>query len=296
MNSLQNLSQFYLGITFLHNPIQPSASANIAVRLPLIAPQVRTGCTVVPAKSATIPPRHPHCLDWNFIYLYDLTQTERVLSGLWMTIQLAVVCVIASVIIGILGAWLQGAHSKVVRSVVQGYIQFFRNTPPLVQLLFFYFALGQFTPTYSPDGWLEVPVISNVGWAIISLSFFAGAFNVEIFRAGIEAVPESTQEAAEALGMNRLQIYLYVVFPLAYRVSLPALNNNLVNLVKTTTQALAIAVPELLYEMISIYNDYSTAQNACMLFLFFAYILLVGILVMGMNGWERKLRIPGYGA
>jgi len=233
---------------------------------------------------------------WNFIYLYDLTQTERVLSGLWMTIQLSVVCVIASVIIGILGAWLQGAHSKVLRSVVQGYIQFFRNTPPLVQLLFFYFALGQFTPTYSPDGWLEVPVISNVGWAIISLSFFAGAFNVEIFRAGIEAVPESTQEAAEALGMNRLQIYLYVVFPLAYRVSLPALNNNLVNLVKTTTQALAIAVPELLYEMISIYNDYSTAQNACMLFLFFAYILLVGILVLGMNGWERKLRIPGYGA
>ena len=233
---------------------------------------------------------------WNFIYLYDLTQTERVLSGLWMTIQLAVVCVIASVIIGILGAWLQGAHSRVVRSVVQGYIQFFRNTPPLVQLLFFYFALGQFTPTYSPDGWLEVPIISNVGWAIISLSFFAGAFNVEIFRAGIESVPESTQEAAEALGMNRLQIYLYVVFPLAYRVSLPALNNNLVNLVKTTTQALAIAVPELLYEMISIYNDYSTAQNACMLFLFFAYILLVGILVLGMNGWERKLRIPGYGA
>ena len=233
---------------------------------------------------------------WNFIYLYDLTQTERVVSGLWMTIQLSVVCVIASVIIGILGAWLQGAHSKILRSVVQGYIQFFRNTPPLVQLLFFYFALGQFTPTYSPDGWLEVPIISNVGWAIISLSFFAGAFNVEIFRAGIEAVPESTQEAAEALGMNRLQIYLYVVFPLAYRVSLPALNNNLVNLVKTTTQALAIAVPELLYEMISIYNDYSTAQNACMLFLFFAYILLVGVLVLGMNGWERKLRIPGYGA
>ena len=66
--------------------------------------------------------------------------------------------------------------------------------------------------------------------------------------------------------MNRLQIYIYIVLPLAFRVSLPALNNNLVNLVKTTTQALAIAVPELLYQMISIYNDYSTAQNACMLF------------------------------
>jgi polar amino acid transport system permease protein len=232
---------------------------------------------------------------WNFIFFYDPVQTDRVIEGLWMTVQLSVICVILSVIIGILGAWLQGAHSKTVRMIVQGYIQFFRNTPPLVQLLFFYFALGQFTPTYSPDGWLEVPVISNVGWAIISLSFFAGAFNVEIFRAGVEAVPESTQEAAEALCMNRMQVFLYVVFPLAFRVSLPSLNNNLVNLVKTTTQALAIAVPELLYQMISIYNDYSTAQYACMLVLFFAYIVLVGILVMGMHRWERKLRVPGYG-
>jgi polar amino acid transport system permease protein len=232
---------------------------------------------------------------WNFIFFYDPTQTERVLSGLWMTVKLSFVCVILSVIIGLLGSWLQSAHSRILRNLVQGYIQFFRNTPPLIQLLFFYFALGQFTPTYSPDGWLEVPIISNVGWAIISLSFFAGAFNVEIFRAGIEAVPESTQEAAEALGMNRFQTFVYVVFPLAFRVSLPALNNNLVNLVKTTTQALAIAVPELLYQMISIYNDYSTAQYACMLVLFIVYIILVGILVMAMNGWERAARIPGYG-
>jgi polar amino acid transport system permease protein len=232
---------------------------------------------------------------WNFIYLYDPTQTARVVEGFWMTLELSIICVILSVVIGVVGAWAQGAHSKTLRLVVQGYIQFFRNTPPLVQLLFFYFALGQFTPTYSPDGWLEVPIISNVGWAIISLSFFAGAFNVEIFRAGIEAVPESTVEAAEALGMNRLQIYLYIVLPLAFRVSMPALNNNLVNLVKTTTQALAIAVPELLYQMISIYNDYSTAQNACMVFLFFAYFFLVGILVLGMSSWERKLQIPGFG-
>lgn len=232
---------------------------------------------------------------WNFIYFYDPTQTDRVIEGFWMTLELSVICVVLSVIIGVVGAWVQGAHSKILRLLVQGYIQFFRNTPPLIQLMFFYFALGQFTPTYSPDGWLEMPIISNVGWAIISLSFFAGSFNVEIFRAGIESVPESTQEAAEALGMNRLQIYIYVVLPLAFRVTLPALNNNLVNLVKTTTQALAIAVPELLYQMISIYNDYSTAQNACMLFLFFAYFLLVGILVLGMSHWERGMRIPGYG-
>ena len=191
---------------------------------------------------------------------------------------------------------MQGARSRVVRAIVQGYIQFFRNTPPLVQLLFFYFALGQFTPVVTgPDGWTVQPIISNVGWAVISLSFFAGAFNVEIFRAGIEAVPDSTVEAAESLGFSRLQIYIYIVLPLAFRVCLPALNNNLVNLVKTTTQAYAIAVPELLYHSVSIWNDYPSAQYPTMVLVFFAYIILVAILVFGMSRWERAMKIPGYG-
>ena len=232
---------------------------------------------------------------WNFIWIYDEKQAGRILSGLWMTVKLSVACVILSVIIGGVGAWAQGAPSRLVRALVQGYIQFFRNTPPVVQLLFFYFALGQFTPTYSPDGWLQVPIISNVGWAIISLSFFAGAFNVEIFRAGIEAVPQSTREAAESLGMTRTQTFTDVVFPLAIRVSLPALNNNLVNLVKTTTQAYAIAVPELLYESGSVGNDCPSAQNPTMLLLFVVYIGLVGVLAWGMHRWERRMRIPGYG-
>jgi polar amino acid transport system permease protein len=232
---------------------------------------------------------------WNFIWLYDEKQAGRILSGLYYTIWLSVACVFFSVIIGVVGVWLLGMKNRVARAAVQGYIQFFRNTPPMVQLLFFYFALGQFTPSYSPDGWLEVPIISNVGWAIISLSFFAGAFNVEIFRAGLEAVPESTVEASESLGFTRTQTFGYVVFPLSLRICLPALNNNLVNLVKTTTQAYAIAVPELLYESVSIWSDYPSAQNPTMLLLFVSYIVLVGVLVAGMSRWERALRIPGYG-
>lgn len=233
---------------------------------------------------------------WNFIWLYDERQAGRILTGLWMTIQLSIVCVLLSVVIGVIGVWLQASRNALLRSVVQGYIQFFRNTPPLVQLLFFYFAMGQFTPVVvGPDGWTEQPIISNVGWAIISLSFFAGAFNVEIFRAGIEAVPHTTREAATSLGMGNLQTFAYVVFPLSLRVSIPALNNNLVNLVKTTTQAYAIAVPELLYESVSVWNDYPSAQNPTMLLLFVTYLALVGVLVFGMNTWERNMRIPGYG-
>lgn len=234
---------------------------------------------------------------WNFIWMYDDRQQGKVLAGLWMTVKLSVMCLIFSVVIGLVGAWMQGSQSAWVRALVQGYIQFFRNTPPLVQLLFFYFALGQFTPVVTgEDGWTVQPIISNVGWAVISLSFFAGAFNVEIFRAGIEAVPESTREASESLGFSRFQTYVYVVLPLAFRVCLPALNNNLVNLVKTTTQAYAIAVPELLYHSVSIWNDYPSAQYPTMLLVFVAYIVLVGILVFGMDRWERGMKIPGYGA
>ena len=232
---------------------------------------------------------------WNFIWIYESSQRTKILTGIWMTIKLSIACLIFSVIIGILGAFAQGSKNNFIRLFVQSYIQFFRNTPPFVQLLFFYFALGQFTPTYSPDGWLQLPIISNVGWAIISLSFFAGAFNVEIFRAGIEAIPESTREAASSLGFTRLQIFRYIVFPLALRISLPALNNNLVNLVKTTTQAFGIAVPELLYQSVTIWNDYPSALYPTMLLVFIVYIILVGILVMSMNNWERNMRIPGYG-
>jgi len=233
---------------------------------------------------------------WNFIFFYDERQWWRIVSGLKYTVVLSIACVVLSIIIGVVGAWLQGSTSRWVRHCVQGYIQFFRNTPPFVQLLFFYFALGQFTPVVlGDDGWTEMPIISNVGWAIISLSFFAGAFNVEIFRSGIEAVPHSTQEAASALGFSRFQTYREIVLPLAFRVSLPSLNNNLVNLIKTTTQAIGIAVPELLYESVGIWNDYPSALYPTMLLLFVSFVFLVGILVFGMHRWEKDLRIPGYG-
>jgi polar amino acid transport system permease protein len=163
-----------------------------------------------------------------------------------------------------------------------------------VQLYFFYFAIGTLLPKVETDWGGQAPLLGSFAWAAISLSFFAGAFNVEIFRSGIEAVPKSTTEAAEALGFSRLQIYKEVTLPLAIRVVLPALNNNLVNLVKTTTLAYAIAVPEMLYEANQIWSDNVNVKEM-MVFLLLAYFLLVGVLVWGMSKCERKLQIPGFG-
>ncbi len=230
----------------------------------------------------------------NLSIFYDRFDRGRFASGFLMTVRLSAICILLSVAIGVAGAWLQGSRLRITRNVVHWYIQFFRNTPPLVQLYFFYFGIGSLLGGVDAAG-NAVPAVSNVTWAIISLSFFAGAFNVEIFRAGIEAVPKTTIEAAESLGFSRLRAYVFIVLPLAFRISLPALNNNLVNLVKTTTLAYAIAVPEMLYVSSQIWSDELNVP-VMMNVLLLSYFLLVGLLVYVMHRWERAIHVPGFGA
>ncbi|MGD9844419.1 MAG: amino acid ABC transporter permease [Variibacter sp.] len=223
---------------------------------------------------------------------YDAFDRVRFFNSFLTSLRLMGICLVASVVIGVIGAWIQGSRFRFLRLATQSYIQFFRNTPPLVQLYFFYFALGSYLKVSTGNG-LTVPLVSNFTWAAICLSFYAGAFNVEIFRAGIEAVPKETVEAAEGLGYNRLKAYIHVILPLAFRISLPALNNNLVNLVKTTTIAYAIAVPEMLYVANQIWSDESNVPEM-MNVLLIIYVALVGILVLVMGRWERAMRVPGY--
>jgi polar amino acid transport system permease protein len=229
----------------------------------------------------------------NFSFFYDSFDRDRLLLGIWTTVELSCLCLALSLAIGVVSAWLQGSRFTLLRRLMQGYVQFFRNTPPLVQLTFFYFAVGGLLPRVADASGQAVPLVSSFGWAVLSFSFFAGAFNVEIFRAGIEAVPRTTIEAAESLGYSRLKAYVYIVLPLAFRISLPALNNNLVNLVKTTTLAYAIGVPELLYAAAQIWSEQFNVWEM-MNVLLVTYVALVGVLVWGMARCERALRIPGY--
>jgi polar amino acid transport system permease protein len=230
----------------------------------------------------------------NIIYLYDQFECQRFGRGMGTTIWISFVCVIASTIIGVLGAWAQISGSKILSGVTQAYIQFFRNTPPLVQMYFFFFALSPLLPKVMTDYGVAQPLFSPFVWAAISLSFFAGAFNVEIFRSGIEAVPRTMTEAGEALGYTRGQVFRNVVLPLALRVCIPSLTNNLVNLVKTTTLAFAISVPETLFVANQIWSDRVNVFEM-MVTLFVFYIGLVAILVWLMERWEKSMRIPGYG-
>lgn len=227
----------------------------------------------------------------NLPMFYSAFDWKQFATGLKYTAILSVLSILGSVVVGLIGAWFQMSRLRLARMLVGLYIQLFRNTPPLIQLYFFYFALG---PWLTRGLGLDSPALSNVTWAVISLTLYAGAFNVEIFRSGIEAVPAATLEAANALGLNNKQIFYRITVPLSFRVSLPALNNNLVNLIKTTTTAFAIAVPELLYASSQIWSENLNTLEM-MLFLLVFYCSVIGGFIFLMHRWERAIAIPGWG-
>ena len=183
---------------------------------------------------------------------------------------------------------------RLLRLLTQGYIQFFRNTPPLVQMYFFYFALGPLLPRVVSDYGIARPLLGSFEWAVLSLSFFAGAFNVEIFRSGIEAVQRPPSRRPSSLGFNRLQIYRYVVLPLAIRI-VPARaqqqprqpgQDDHARLRHRRARDAVRRQPDLV-------RPHNVFEMMITLFIF--YLVLVGVLVWLMYRRERSLRVPGFG-
>jgi polar amino acid transport system permease protein len=220
---------------------------------------------------------------------YDAYDRTRFVKGLFTTLELSAYCLILSLALGAVVAWLQGSRMAAIRHTVSGFVQLFRNTPPLVQLYFFYFALGPALPKVN-----GAPMLGSFGWAVVSLTLLETAFAAEIFRAGIEAVPRAMIEAAESLGYSRWQAYQRVVLPLALRVTMPAMTNNMVNLVKTTTLAYAIAVPELVYMSAQIWSEQVNVPEM-MVLLLITYVAIVGVINQVMQWLEARMRIPGFG-
>ena len=220
---------------------------------------------------------------------YDGYDRARFFEGLVITVKLPAYCLVLSLFLGALAAWFAGSRVAIVRRAVTGFVALFRNTPPLVQLYFFYFALGPLLPRVG-----GAPMLGSFGWAVVSLTLLETAFAAEIYRAGIEAVPKAMVEAAASLGYSRWQIYRLVMLPLALRATLPAMTNNLVNLVKTTTLAYAIAVPELVYMSAQIWSEQVNVPEM-MVVLLVCYVAIVGIINQGMQWLEHRLHVPGFG-
>ena len=159
------------------------------------------------------------------------------LAGLWSTILLSLMVVPLGMIGGIILAILSTARSRWVRWPLMAWVDFFRAFPPLVLLIFLYAAL--------PFAGLEIGA-----FGCVAIGFFlnTGAYYGEILRAGIESVPTGQMEAARSTGLSRLQTMTYVILPQAVRNVLPDLVSNTLEVVKLTSIASVVALPELLFQ------------------------------------------------
>jgi polar amino acid transport system permease protein len=159
------------------------------------------------------------------------------MAGLWMSFKLTLVAVPLGVLGGLVCALLHLSHRRAVRWAVIAYVDFFRAFPPLVLLILLYAGL--------PFAGIELSAFACVaiGFLLNTSSYYG-----EIFRAGIESIPAGQRDAAHALGLNWARTMRLVILPQAVRNVAPDLVGNTLEVIKLTSIASVVALPELLYQ------------------------------------------------
>jgi polar amino acid transport system permease protein len=228
---------------------------------------------------------------WSVVgeYVFD----PRVLDGLRVTIELTVIAMAIGIALGILLAIMRLSPNPLVSGSSWLYIWFFRGTPVLVQLLFWY----NIAALYPKIG-LGVPfgpsfvhadantLIKPYTAAILGLGLNEGAYMAEIVRAGMISVNEGQTDAAQSLGMSRLQTLRRIVMPQAMRVIIPPTGNETISMLKTTSLVSVIAVGELLF---AVQNIYSTNFKTIPLLIVASiwYLVCTSVLYVGQYYLER---------
>jgi len=200
------------------------------------------------------------------------------LRGLWTTIWLSLLVIPIGIVSGLALALVctQTRH-RWLRVLVAVYVDFFRSFPPLVLLILIYFG--------APFLGLDLPKLAAVaiGFMLNNYSYFS-----EVFRAGIESVPSGQMEAARSTGLTRLQALRHVIVPQATRNVLPDLVSNCIEVIKLTTIASVVALPELLRvardAQSLVYNPSPIVLAALM------YLALLWPLVRWLSRLEHKNR------
>jgi polar amino acid transport system permease protein len=223
-------------------------------------------------------------------YLFD----PSILKGLVVTLELTAIAMAMGIVLGIVLAVMRLSANPIVSTAAWLYIWFFRGTPVYVQLLF-WFALPTvvtsisvgvpFGPSWLPQDPKEL--ITAFVAACLGLGLNEGAYMAEIARAGILSVDQGQDEAACALGMNRMQTMRRVTLPQAMRVIIPPTGNETISMLKTTSLASAIAVGELTGVGQRIYGrTYEVIPLLVTVSIW--YLFLTSILSIGQYYLERR--------
>lgn len=171
---------------------------------------------------------------------------DWLVSGVKVTIQLSVVSIALAFLLGLTIAVMRMSKVRPVRWFAHGYLEFFRNTPLLVQIFFWYFGSYKILPTAVND-WL-VSTNFEFASAVIALTIYTSAFIAEDIRSGVLSIPKEQMEASRSSGFSYLRSMQFIILPQAVRITIPPLINQFLNLVKNSSLAMTIGVAELTYQ------------------------------------------------
>jgi polar amino acid transport system permease protein len=218
-------------------------------------------------------------------YFFDPT----VIQGLYVSLGLTVVAMILGVALGLLIAIMRMSNDKLASGFASLFIWFFRGTPLLVQLIFWYnmstlfpaIAVSiPFGPTLA--SWDTNSVITPMTAAIVGLALNEAAYMAEIIRGGLLSVDRGQAETAEAFGMTKARALRRIIIPQAMRSIVPPTGNQLISMIKATSLVSVIAMADLLYSVQSIYNRTFEIIPMLMVAVIW-YLLITSLLNIGQS-------------
>ena len=229
--------------------------------------------------------------DWPYFWAQLLTPSGAFITGLWLTIIMAVVAQAVAMMLGLGIALARMSRHPVPRHVARAYIWAVRGTPLLVQIVFIYTGLAAADILRFQDwtiGWLTIP--GNLQAGILALALNEAAYMAEIFRSGIEAVDKGQAEAAKSLGMPPWMMMRHIILPQALRIILLPIGNQFNIMLKNTTLVSVIGVSEMLLVTQTINSaTFRTFELYSVLGIYF--LLLTSLWTVFMGWAERRMRI-----
>jgi polar amino acid transport system permease protein len=225
-------------------------------------------------------------------YQFDFTQVvsgeygQWIMQGLVTTLQISGLSIVLSLLLGTLIAVLRLSRVRPLVWFAATYTEFFRNTPLLIQIFFWYFGSYNILPDVVNE-WLNR---RNFEFAcgVIALTAYTAAFIAEEIRSGIFAIPKNQLEASRACGLSFLQAMVYVVLPQAFRVVIPPLISQFLNLIKNSSLVMTIGVMDLTYmaRQIEAHTFHGFEAFTVSTLIYLAISLIVSL---GVNIYNRRV-------
>ena len=216
------------------------------------------------------------------------------ISGVEMTVALSLSAWVIALLLGAVVGVLRTVPSNVLSGFARAYVELFRNIPLLVQLFIWYFVLPELLPVSLGNAYKQSnPVVQQFLSAMLCLALFTSARVAEQVRSGINSLPRGQKNAALAIGFTLPQTYRYVMLPMAFRLIVPPLTSEFLNILKNSAVCSTIGLLELTAQGRQLL-DYTAQPYDSFIAVTLAYLLLNTVVMFGMRWVEARMRVPGY--